>query len=115
MAGTLLRQIISGHTVKIGDALVPHAAFVSYPIADIHHDSEIYQDPGKWNPSRYLPEGSEHTKKPYVYIGWGAGRHPCRKFPSSYVHVVGLLTLGSRHVVCQSGVGADNGVLACYV
>ncbi|TLD18829.1 Cytochrome P450 [Venturia nashicola] len=45
--GTFLRQNTSGHTVKIGDALVPDAAFVSYPVADIHHDPEVYQDPEK--------------------------------------------------------------------
>jgi cytochrome P450 len=83
IVGVLLRRNVSGHTIKVGDTLVPDAAFVTYPMAEVHHDPEIYRNPEQWDPSRYLPEKAEHTKKPYGYLGWGAGKHPCRESLSS--------------------------------
>jgi cytochrome P450 len=80
IVGTGMPRNVSGHTTKLGDTLVPDGAFVTYPFVDAHHDKEVYPEPEKWDPSRYLPEKAEHTKKPYCFLGWGAGKHPCRKF-----------------------------------
>jgi cytochrome P450 len=87
IVGTSMRRNVSGHTIKLGDTLVPDGAFVTYPFADAHHDKEVYPKPEKWDPSRYLPERAEHTKKPYCFLGWGAGKHPCRKFSSKSLKV----------------------------
>ena len=50
---------------------------------DIHLDEKIYENPKKWDPSRYLPGREEHTKATHGYLGWGSGLHPCRKFDLS--------------------------------
>jgi hypothetical protein len=31
----------------------------------------------KWDPGRYLPDRAEDKKKPFGYVGWGAGKFPC--------------------------------------
>ncbi|OAA56524.1 cytochrome P450 6A1 [Niveomyces insectorum RCEF 264] len=38
---------------------------------------DIYPDPERWNPGRYLPDRAEDKKAPLSYVGWGTGRHPC--------------------------------------
>ncbi len=48
-----------------------------YLLDDIHFNPEIYTEPHKWDPSRYLPDRAEDRKKPVSYVGWGTGRHPC--------------------------------------
>ncbi len=50
-----------------------------YHVDDVHFDPTIYTEPNKWDPGRFLPNRAEDRKKPISYIGWGAGRHPCRK------------------------------------
>ena len=38
---------------------------------------DIYPDPQKFDPSRYLPGREEDKKQFYGWAGWGAARHPC--------------------------------------
>lgn len=95
--GSALRRNVSGHDIKIGDAIIPHGYYVAYHMADIHHDESVYPDPERWDPARYLPHRAEDKKVtsltiacesllkfvsqvPYAWVGWGLGRHPCRKF-----------------------------------
>lgn len=49
-----------------------------------HQDPTIYANPTKWDPGRYAADRAEDKKKPYAYLGWGAGRHPCREFISPF-------------------------------
>lgn len=79
LQGTAFRKNISGRPIPTGngDEVIPPGAFVTYAIADTHLDPEIYPDPEKWDPARYLPERAEDKKKAHGYLGWGVGRHPC--------------------------------------
>ncbi|KAF1943839.1 cytochrome P450 [Clathrospora elynae] len=80
LLGTAMRRNISGKPVPIGhgDEVIPPDAYVAYPVADLHLDPEVYPNPYKWDPARYLPERAEDKKKAvHGYVGWGAGRHPC--------------------------------------
>jgi cytochrome P450 len=86
LLGTAMRRNISGKALPIGDGdeVIPPGAFVTYATADIHLDPEIYPDPHRWDPARYLPERAEDKKKEdYGWIGWGVGRHPCRTCKNS--------------------------------
>lgn len=38
---------------------------------------DIYSEPLRWDPGRYLPDRAEDKKHPMGYVGWGTGRHPC--------------------------------------
>lgn len=77
--GTIFRKNISGRPIPTGngDEVIPPNAFVTYALADLHLDPEVYKEPLKWDPARLLPDRAEDKKKAHGYIGWGAGRHPC--------------------------------------
>lgn len=75
--GSFFRRNISGRDVIVGDEVIPNGAFVAYHIADVHMNPEIYPEPEKWDPERYLPERAEDKKRTYGFLGWGAARHPC--------------------------------------
>lgn len=81
MLGTAFRKNISGHDIPtgMGDEVIPPGAFIAYHTADVSLNPTIYADPLKWDPSRYLPDRAEGKNRPHSYIGWGSGRHPCRK------------------------------------
>jgi cytochrome P450 len=119
LVGTAMRKNVSGHDVKVGDAIIPHGAYVMYPIADVHHDPDVYQDPEKWDPSRYLPGRAEDKKKPYAYCGWGLGRHPCCKFtlnlPQELSKEYYFLTAFSGYAICQTRKQRYHRFLARYV
>ena len=78
-----MRQNVSGKDVHVADALIPNGAFVGYHKADIHKNKDVYPNPDIWNPGRFLSEKMDN-ERPYTFIGWGAGRHPCCEFPSQY-------------------------------
>jgi sterol 14-demethylase len=82
LLGTAFRRNASGRDLPIGKGeVVPDGAYVVYALADVHLDPSIYRDPESWDPSRYLSDRAEDKKVPLGYLGWGAGRHPCCKFP----------------------------------
>jgi cytochrome P450 len=78
MPGQGMRRNIGGKDIQLGDVTIPKDAYVAYPWPDLNYDSEVYPDPDRWNPGRYLEERTDSTR-PHSYIGWGSGRHPCRK------------------------------------
>lgn len=97
LVGTAFRKNLSGKDVPIGKTgeVIPKDGFAVresqscdlnyrgltwkqvYLLDDIHFNPEIYTEPHKWDPSRYLPDRAEDRKKPVSYVGWGTGRHPC--------------------------------------
>lgn len=99
LVGTAFRKNISGKDVPIGKAgeVVPRDAFAVsfslhlylrvhvahvlqiYLLDDVHFNPEVYTEPNKWDPGRYLPDRAEDKKTPLSYLGWGVGRHPCCK------------------------------------
>lgn len=74
---TAFRRNITDKPVLIGKEQIPPGAYAGYAIGDVHLDPEIYPDPMRWDPGRYLPGRAEDKKKPHAYLGWGAARHPC--------------------------------------
>ncbi|TQN66212.1 Obtusifoliol 14-alpha demethylase [Colletotrichum shisoi] len=79
LLGTAFRKNTSGRPIPTGhgNEVIPPGAFVAYATGDIHLDPQVYPDPLKWDPARYLPDRAEDKKKPDAFVGWGAGRHPC--------------------------------------
>ncbi|EDU41243.1 CypX Cytochrome P450 [Pyrenophora tritici-repentis] len=78
ISSNLFRRNISGKPIPTGNnnEVIPPGAVAVYPVGDIHFDHEVYPDPYKWDPSRYLPEHAQDTKA-HDFVGWGSGRHPC--------------------------------------
>lgn len=80
LLGTAFRKNISGREIPIGNGeVIPPNAFVTYATGDVHLNPDIYPEPEKWDPSRYLPEKAEDKKVVHGFVGWGVARHPCRK------------------------------------
>lgn len=81
LLGTAFRRNVSGKPIPTGNGneVIPPDAFVVYATADAHLDPNIYPNPEKWDPARYLPGRAEHEKASYGWIGWGVARHPCRR------------------------------------
>lgn len=75
--GTGFRKNVSGHDVAIGSETLPPESILIFHFGDHHRDPEVFTNPNEWDPSRYLPDRAEDKKKPYAWVGWGAGRHPC--------------------------------------
>jgi cytochrome P450 len=66
---TLRRNVMAD--LKLDGKTIPKGNFLTYHIADIHLDPEIYPDPMKFDPDRYERGQGENVR--YGYLGWGAG------------------------------------------
>jgi len=87
--GSAFRKNISRDSIPLPgtNEEIPPNFYVTYPIADIHRNQQVYPDPAKYDPYRFVdidPVTGLATKKepepkdqPYTFLGWGAGRHPC--------------------------------------
>lgn len=77
--GAALRKNISDKDVRIGRTgeVIPKGAFAAFHIDNIHMDPDVWTDPNKFDPGRFLPGREEDKKEPLTYAGWGMGRHPC--------------------------------------
>jgi cytochrome P450 len=103
---TAMRKNLGPETF-IDGVRVPSGAYVVYPFADVHLDPDVYDEPGRWNPGRWLEdidnsrEKEKGDKGKFGYIGWGAGQS-FRSFVNvkrmtEYIFVLGKTTcLGTR-------------------
>ncbi|KAA1475253.1 cytochrome P450 [Dentipellis sp. KUC8613] len=75
--------------------MLPRGAFLAYPIADSHLNEAFWDEPGRFDPSRFEDEGKGGGKgggakegmgkegkegkgrAAHAFVGWGTGRHPC--------------------------------------
>ncbi|KAM0723681.1 hypothetical protein Q7P37_000669 [Cladosporium fusiforme] len=113
--GTFFRQNTSSAPIplnKTGTEVVPPNAYAAVAFAEIHHDPSIYKDPATWDPARYLPDRAEDKRKPYAWIGWGVGRHPClgmrfAKLENNIIAAFWVARFESMEVVDAQGKPAD--------
>ena len=62
-------------TTKSGYYL-PADTVVTVHIYDLHRNPEIYPEPNKFDPDRFLPEAIR-TRHPFAYIPFSAGPRNC--------------------------------------
>lgn len=79
LVGATIRKNISHKDFPIGKTgeVIPKDGFATYLTDDVHMNPEIYPEPTKWDPGRYLPDRADDKRQPLAYMGWGLGRHPC--------------------------------------
>ena len=90
LPGMSCRKNLSDHDIPIAGTgeVIPPGAFATYLMDDVSRNPDIYTDPDSFDPGRYLDGRNEDKKVPHGYLGWGSGRHPCRKslfFPMLFV------------------------------
>lgn len=64
-----------GKELKVEDVVIKRRDFVLYSLGRAHMDPEVYTEPTKFDPDRYLEGREEDRKQTYAYVGWGAGKY----------------------------------------
>ncbi|KFA54601.1 hypothetical protein S40293_02211 [Stachybotrys chartarum IBT 40293] len=98
LPGTMFRRNATGADVPIGSSgeVIPAGAYAAYPVADTHLDRELYPDPFRFNPGRYIDAEGTSTE-PHTYLGWGSGRHVCAGMRLAKL----LITMVTAHVLAN--------------
>ncbi|XP_025990768.2 cytochrome P450 4C1 [Solenopsis invicta] len=73
-ANLISRELVED--VKLDDHILPKDHEVSVPIALVHRNPEVWPDPLKFDPDRFLPENSK-DRNPYAYVPFSAGPRNC--------------------------------------
>jgi sterol 14-demethylase len=69
-----------GHVVPAGDLVM-----VSPGVS--HRIPEIFADPSRYDPDRFVPPREEDRRTPYALIGFGGGKHRCLGLAFAYQQV----------------------------
>ncbi|XP_070169048.1 cytochrome P450 4C1-like isoform X1 [Polyergus mexicanus] len=62
--------------IKIADYTLPKDATIMLAISLTHINPEVWSNPNKFDPDRFLPDNSKH-RNPYAYIPFSAGPRNC--------------------------------------
>ncbi|KAJ1558543.1 hypothetical protein HK096_010548, partial [Nowakowskiella sp. JEL0078] len=77
--GVSMRRVMTPGIVFKGFEF-PVGSFLIYQMGDTHNNDELYENPKLYNPLNFLNKLDTpvtDSRKPFDYIGFGAGRHPC--------------------------------------
>ncbi|CAL1679447.1 unnamed protein product [Lasius platythorax] len=70
----ILRKL--AEDVKLGDYTLPKDVTVALDVLLTHTNPEVWSDPKKFDPDRFLPENSKN-RNPYAYVPFSAGPRNC--------------------------------------
>jgi len=70
-AAALRRNLVK--ELKVDDVVIKPGDFLIYSTGDLHMDPNIYADPTKFDPERYVGNRAEDRKEAFSFLGWGAG------------------------------------------
>ena len=76
-----------GKELRVEDAVIKPRDFLLYSLGRTHMDPEIYPEPTKFDPDRYLEGRDEDRKQTYAYLGWGAGTYLNPPNESLFLHL----------------------------
>lgn len=72
----ITRICVKEYKIPGTDIIVDKDTEVFVPIKGIHHDTEYYEEPDKFDPSRFEPENIQ-ARHPYTHIPFGEGPRTC--------------------------------------
>lgn len=70
------KQISNQQNFFLGKYFVPKGSTLFIQIMQMHRDPEVWENPHKFDPDRFLPENCE-KRHPYAYIPFSAGSRNC--------------------------------------
>jgi len=73
--GWILTRVVTTDT-RLGDHDIPAGATVIFSPYLIHHRPDLYRDPDRFDPDRWLPERAEAIRRD-AYIPFGGGARKC--------------------------------------
>ncbi|CAD7079506.1 unnamed protein product [Hermetia illucens] len=91
--GFLIRKAVRDYPVPNTKVVIEKGMEVYIPLYGIHHDPEIYPNPEKFNPDRFLPEEMKN-RSPGSFLAFGDGPRNCvgQRFAKMQTRI-GLVTL----------------------
>lgn len=89
----LMRKVLEARWVLGGKFEIPEDDIViaSPSIAGMLPD--VFAEPSKWDPDRFLPPREEDRAAPYSFLGFGAGRHGCMGEGFAYLQVKAIWSI----------------------
>lgn len=90
---SLNRIPLTDYTIPGTDHVIPSQTMFLIPVYALHHDPEIYPDPERFDPDRFLPEVAA-TRHAYSYLPFGEGPRICIGLRFGVMQTkIGLITL----------------------
>lgn len=73
---TLNRECTEDYNIPDTDIVIEKGTRVMISILGLHHDSEYFSDPEKFDPERFSEE-NKNGIRPYTYLPFGDGPRNC--------------------------------------
>jgi sterol 14-demethylase len=86
----LMRKVL--RPFEIGPYVLPPGALAMVSPAVSHRMPEVFADPHRFDPDRYLPPREEHKRQAFTLITFGGGRHRCIGMHFAYMQVKAIWT-----------------------
>ncbi|XP_044732091.1 cytochrome P450 4C1-like [Chrysoperla carnea] len=93
--------------VQLPNVIVPANTNCIICVLELHRSSDIYPDPLKFEPNRFLPEETA-KRHPYAYIPFGGGARGCIGPKFAYLSMKIILTSILRKYKIYSDVNLEN-------
>jgi len=97
-AALFVREVqTGGDGLKVGDYLVPDGTALIFAIHAIHHDEDLWPEPYRFDPERFLKEDVISARPSYAWIPFSAGPRACIGNKFSLLEMKITLALFLRH------------------
>lgn len=83
----LMRKVLEPRSALGGRFNIPENDIVVASPSIAGMLPEVFKEPNRWDPDRFLPPREEDKAAPYSFLGFGAGRHGCMGEGFAYVQV----------------------------
>ncbi|XP_058836873.1 uncharacterized protein LOC131693230 [Topomyia yanbarensis] len=90
---SLVRVPLNDYTIPGTEHVIPKQTMVVIPVYALHHDADIFPDPERFDPDRFLPDAVK-SRHPYAYLPFGEGPRICVGMRFGVMQTkIGLITL----------------------